>query len=205
MDAVSWNAIGNLLADHLFRPDEAEKAYSTAMRTDPEDSCAATNLVYLLLRKDGRAAEADAIYRAAIAALPSHGAGLLRTFYALAADNYGAAVAELQQVLDEGHEELFTVFRDDLLRILQFAADRGYGDKLLAWLKSSVLGARYWPLQVAFAAYLHGEERLMDVNPEVRSGARHLLAEMTQRPAIKPDEPPQLRTKKKQRGKRRPR
>ena len=199
-DTAPWNAIGNLLADHLFRPDEAEKAYSTAMRMNPENPCAAVNLVYLLLRKGERTADAESIYRGAIAALPSHGAGLLRTFYALAADNYGAAVAELEQVLTEGHEELFTVFRDDLLRILQFAADRGYGDKLLAWLESSVLGGRYWPLQVAFDAYLHGEERLRDVNPEVRSGARHLLAEMTQRPAIKLDEPPRSKPKEQRRG-----
>jgi hypothetical protein len=82
-------------------------------------------------------------------------------------------------VLEEGHAELFTVFHIGLLRILQFAAERGHGDKLLDWLKSSGFSDRYWPLYVAFDAYLHGEGRLMDVNPEVRSGARCLLAEMT--------------------------
>jgi Flp pilus assembly protein TadD len=182
-DAGPWISLGNLLADHLFHPDEAEKAYSTAMRIDPRNTLALANLAYLLLRQEGRRADAETSYQAAIAALPPHGAGLLRAFYALAVDNFGTATAELRSVLKESHAELFTVFRDDLLRILQFAAERGNGDKLLAWLKSSDFSDRYWPLRVAFEAYLHGEDRLMDVNPEVRSGARLLLAEMTRRPS----------------------
>ena len=182
-DVWSWINLGNLLADHLFRPDEAEKAYEMAMRIDPQESCTVANLAYLLLRQEGSKAVAETTYLAAIGALPPHGAGLLRAFHALAADNFGIATAELGPVLKEGHSELFTVFRDDLLRILQFAADRGNGDKLLAWLKSSDFSDRYWPLHVAFEAYLHGQDRLMDVNPEVRSGARRLLAEMTRRPS----------------------
>jgi len=198
-DVGAWISLGNLLADHLYRPAEAQEAYSTAMRLDPDNSIAIANLAYLLLREAERKGDAESIYQAAIARLPKPGAELLRAFHALASDNFGAAVAELQAVLEEGHGELFTVFRDDLLRILQFAADRQYGDKLLNLLKSSGLGDRYWPLQVAFDAYLHGEERLMDVNPEVRNGARRLLAEMTRRPERTPAELPQSKPKKKRR------
>jgi Flp pilus assembly protein TadD len=190
-DAGPWISLGNLLADHLFRPDEAEKAYDMAMRIDPQAPPSPVNLAYLLLRV-GRA-DAETAYQAAIAVIPPHGAGLLRAFHALAADNFGTATAELGSVLEEGHSELFTVFRVGLLRVLQFAADRGNGDKLLAWFKSSGFSDRYWPLQVAFEAYLHGEDRLMDVNPEVRSGARRLLAEMTRRPS----EGPQPESRKK--------
>jgi len=32
----------------------------------------------------------------------------------------------------------------------------------------------YWPLRVAFDAYLHGEAKLMDVNPEVRGAAKRI-------------------------------
>jgi tetratricopeptide (TPR) repeat protein len=195
----SWNSLGNLLADHLFRPDEAEKAYGAALRIDPQATFSHANLAYLLLRQEGRRADAEAPYRAAIAALPPHGAGLLRAFHALSADNFGTATAELRSVLKEGHPELFTNYRDDLLRTLQFAAERGHGDKLLAWLKSSDFSDRYWPLHVAFEAYLHGEERLMDVNPEVRSGARLLLAEMTQRPSGPPQAGPRKRPERKRR------
>jgi len=195
--ARPWNSLGNLLADHLFRFEEAEQAYRTAQKLEPQHPDPLYNLASLLLRRDGSGPEAETIYQKAIAAVPPHGAGLLRAFHALAADNFGTAIAELGSVLEEGHPELFIVFRIELLRVLQFAAERGNGDKLLAWFKSSGFSDRYWPLYVAFDAYLHGEDRLMDVNPEVRSGARRLLAEMTRRPS----EPPPLKPGKGPRSK----
>ena len=191
----AWIGLGNLLADHLFRSDDAEKAYRTAMGIEPQDTFALGNLAYLLLRRDR--ADAELCYQTAIVALPPHGAGLLRAFHALAADNFGTATSELKAVLEEGHPELFTVYRDDLLRVLQFAAERGNGDKLLTWLKSSDFSERYWPLHVAFEAYLYGEDRLKDVNPEVRTGARHLLAEMTRRPSESPQPEPGKKPRKK--------
>jgi tetratricopeptide (TPR) repeat protein len=198
-DALPWNGLGNLLADHLFRFEEAEKAYRNALRLDSQNIFALANLAYLLIRRDGCEPAAETAYQEAVA-LPPHGAGLLRAFHALAADNFGTATAELGPVLEEGHPELFTDFRDDLLRVLQFAAERGSGDKLLAWLKSSGFSDRYWPLYVAFDAYLHGEDRLMDVNPEVRSGARLLLAEMTHPPSEPPPPRPGKRPRKKSRS-----
>ncbi len=196
-DAWPWNNLGDLLADHLFRFDEAEQAYRTAQGLEPLGYAPLYNLANLLLRRDGSGPEAEKVYQKAITAVPPHGAGLLRAFHALAADNFGTAIAEFGSVLEEGHPELFTMFRIELLRALQFAAERGNGDKLLAWLKSSGFSDRYWPLYAAFDAYLHGEDRLMDVNPEVRNGARRLLAEMTRRPS----EPPPLEPGKRPRRK----
>ncbi len=57
---------------------------------------------------------------------------------------------------------------------LRLAAARGYGDKLLAWLDEQGYADHYWPLRVAFDAYLHGEAKLMDVNPEVRGAAKRI-------------------------------
>ena len=178
-DALTWNNLGNLLAGPRGRYGEAEAAYRRSIELEPETSAfPAANLAYLLLSADGREDEAEQFYRTAIRLLPPHGAGVLRAFYALAHDNFGAATSELGQVLEQGHEELLSVYRDDLLRVLVMAAARGYGDKLLDWFDSTRLGDRYWPLRAAFYAYLDGEARLMEVNPEVRSGARRLLTEM---------------------------
>jgi tetratricopeptide (TPR) repeat protein len=199
-DAGAWNNLGVLLADHLVRFDEAEMAYRTALRLEPQEPAPLYNLAFLLLRGNGSGADTETVYRKAVAAAPPHSAGLLRAFHALAADNFGTATAELGSVLEEGHPELFIVFRVGLLRVLQFAAERGIGEKLLAWLKSSGFSDRYWPLYVAFDAYLHGEGRLMDVNPEVRSGARRLLAEMTRRPSEPPPPEPGKRPRRKSRA-----
>jgi tetratricopeptide (TPR) repeat protein len=198
-NAWTWNNLGNLLADHFFRSDKAEEAYRTALILDPRSTFAVANLTYLLIRREGIGPAVETFYRDAIAALPPHGVGLLRAFHALAADNFGTAIEELRSALKEGHPDLFTVFRGDLLRNLQFAAERGHGDKLLAWLESSGLSERYRPLYVAFDAYLHGEDRLMDVNPEVRGGARYLLAEMTRRPS-EPAQPEPVKKPRKRRS-----
>ena len=196
-DVGSWNSLGNLLADHLFCFEEAEEVYRTALRLEPEEPAPLYNLANLLLRRNGSTSDAEAVYQKAVAAVPPHGAGLLRAFHALAEDNFGVATAELGAVLEEGHPELFVVFRIGLLRVLQFAAERGLGDKLLAWLKSSGLSDRYWPLYVALDAYLYGEGRLMDVNPEVRSGARYLLAEMTHPPSKTSSPTPEKKPRRK--------
>jgi Flp pilus assembly protein TadD/DNA-binding transcriptional ArsR family regulator len=198
-DAETWSDLGNLLADHLFRFEEAEKAYGKALEIDSKNTFALGNLAYLLLRRDGRGADSEMAYRVAVEAVPPPGVRLIRAFHALAADNYGIATAELGSVLKEGHPELFTVFRADLLRNMQFAAER-HGDKFLVWLKNSGFSDRYWPLYVAFDAYLHGEGRLMDVNPEVRGGARHLLAEMTRWPSGPPPLEPAKKPRRKSRG-----
>jgi Flp pilus assembly protein TadD len=176
--ASPWNGLGNLLAGPLSRPGEAEAAYRYAIELDPENFLPPENLAYLLLSVEGRQVEAEQLYQAAVGRLPLHGAGLLRAFHAIAHDNFGAAVIEFGQALDTAHPELFTQFRDDLLRVLTLAAEKGYADKFLEWFDSSSLGDRYWPLRVAFDAYVHGEARLIDVNPEVRSGAQVLLTEM---------------------------
>lgn len=65
-----------------------------------------------------------------------------------------------------------------MLRILKLAEQRGHGEKLLAWLDESGVGERYWPLRAAFEAYVYGEAKLRDVNPEVRAAASHIYASL---------------------------
>jgi hypothetical protein len=91
----------------------------------------------------------------------------------LALDNFGEATQTLAVALAENSAALFTTSHI-FLRVLRLAAARGYGDKLLAWLDEQGYADHYWPLRVAFDAYLHGEAKLMDVNPEVRGAAKRI-------------------------------
>ena len=75
-------------------------------------------------------------------------------------------------------DRLFSDYFDDLLRVLKLAEQRGHGGKLLAWFDESGVGERYWPLRAAFDAYLHGEAKLRDVNPEVRAAASRIYASL---------------------------
>ncbi|AUB80429.1 hypothetical protein [Candidatus Thiodictyon syntrophicum] len=68
----------------------------------------------------------------------------------------------------------FLIYRGRVLLFLRQTARRGHGDRLLRALTDLGIAGTHWPLQVAFDAYLHGEARLKDVNPEVRGAARRI-------------------------------
>jgi len=195
-DAAPWYNLGNLLQDHLRRYDEAEQAYRSAIELDNEYLFPRSNLAYLLLSQPARANEAETAYREAIDLLPEHGRLLLSTFRDLAGDNFGAAMKNLARILEENHSELFTVYQDDVLRILRLAKSRGYGERLLTFLRESGLGERHWPLYAAFDAYLQGEERLRDVNPEVRVAARRIFDWLNSTPSTPDKDAPATASKK---------
>lgn len=177
----AWNSLGNLLQDHLGRATEAIQAYQQSMELDPNNEAATANLAYLLLR-NGTPEAAEPYYQLALSKLPPHGAALLRAYAELAQNNFGAAVAAFQEALESNHPDLYTDYFDDILRVLRLAANKNYGDKLLNWLDESGFADRYWPLRAAFDAYLHGETKLRDVNPEVGSAARRIYQWLTGTP-----------------------
>ena len=176
--ARPWNGLANLLKDHLGRDEEAEQAYRCCLELDSDNIFATDNLAYLLLPLVERSEEGEVYFQQAMDKLPPHGAALLQAFYDFSKDNFGAAVISLNEALSSTHPEIFSNYYDDLLRVLWIADARGYGDKLLAWLDQQGLSERHWPLRATFDAYVHGEERLMDVNPEVRGAARHIYARL---------------------------
>lgn len=173
--AKPWNGLGSLLQDQAGRSHEAEAAYRRVMELDPKNVIAMANLAYLLLVQGERREEAESCYHEAMDNLPAPGSALLQAFHAIIHDNFGKGMELLNAVLAEEDQELFSSHQDDLLRLLRLTAQRGYGEKLIARLAGSGLADHYWPLAAAFDAYLHGEARLGDVNPEVRGAARRIL------------------------------
>ncbi|MBL8471597.1 MAG: hypothetical protein JNM98_07360, partial [Rhodocyclaceae bacterium] len=173
--------LGSLLQDCLQRPEEATQAYLECLKREPDDAFAHANLAYQSLASGVQ--EADRYLEAALAKLPAHGANLLHAFAALARDNFGAATAAFAEALESAHPELYSNYFHDILRLLRLAAARNYGEKLLAWFDLSGHADRNWPLRAAFDAYLHGEARLGDVNPEVGSAARRIFRALGPLPA----------------------
>jgi tetratricopeptide (TPR) repeat protein len=172
-DAWFWYSLGHLLQDHLARYEEAEEAYKYALALLPNQGIIRVNLCFLYYTQPERYEEAESLFETVVDRLPSFRAGLLRAFRALALDNFGGATQALAVVL-AGNQMALSVRHDSLLLVLRLAAARGYGDKLLAWLDEQGYADHYWPLRMAFDAYLHGEARLMDVNPEVRGAAKRI-------------------------------
>lgn len=192
-----WSKLGDLLEEHLGRTAEAIQAYRKCLELDPDDIGVVTKLAYLLLGS-GSGEEAEQFFQLALSKLPSHGAATLRAYAALTRDNFGEATDALQNGLENKGQELHSSNFDGVLRVLRLAATKNYGDKLLAWLDESGLADRYWPLRVAFDAYLHGEARLGDVNPEVGNAARCIyqsLANVPSPSANLPAASPPVKTK----------
>lgn len=171
-DAGLWNNLGVLLQDHLARYEEAEAAYQRALDLGKTLENPQLNLCFLYYAQPERYGEAEPLFKMVVDRLPSSGAGLLRAFRALALDNFGEATQALAVALAGNQMELLMNYGAP--RVLRLATARGYGDKLLAWLDEQGYSDQYWPLRMAFDAYLHGEAKLMDVNPEVRGAAKRI-------------------------------
>ncbi len=173
-DIRSWTSFGNLLYDHLGDKEQAEIAYKHEFDLSPDEIAPKVNLAYLLMSDPNRSSEAELYYEEAVKCLPVHGHSLLTAFRAFAHDNFGEAIKAFAIALETDHPELFTVFYPGLMRVLRIAKERDYGEKLLQFMDESGLGERYWPLYAAFTAYMFGEEKLRDVNPEVRRAAKRI-------------------------------
>jgi len=186
--------------DHLGRPHEAESAYRNAIELDANNPYSKENFAYFMLSQPERVEESETSYNEAITLLPEHGKQLLTAFRAISRDNFGEASESLTRALEEHHPELYTDYYDDLLRVLRLAKERGYGDRLLASLDESGLGDRHWPLYAAFDAYLHGEEKLRDVNPEVRGAAKRIFDWLIAKPSGQKTEGKALPSAIKKRG-----
>ena len=173
---LPWIQLGNLLLYHLDRSLEAEAAYLKALQFEPDDLGARSNLLALYLTQPDYQSKADAEFDDIVARHPQNGQGLLNAIRALVRDNFGEVKDALKKGLTNERPDLFVfaLYKGFLIMVLRLAAERGYGDKLLAWLDEQGYADRYWPLRAAFDAYLHGEGRLMDVNPEVRSAAKRI-------------------------------
>lgn len=174
-----WNNLGNLLYDHLDQRDEAERAYRRDLESSPNEIAPKFNLANILFSDPDRRTEAEPYYEEAIKSLPVHGYSLLTAFRAFCYDNFGEATKAFATAFETDHPEIFINFYPGLMRVLRIAKERGYGEKFLQFMDESGLGERYWPLYAAFTAYVFGEEKLRDVNPEVRRAAKRIYDWLT--------------------------
>ncbi|MFH0880037.1 MAG: tetratricopeptide repeat protein [Lentisphaerota bacterium] len=178
----SWNRLGRLLVDSLGREKDSETAFRQVLQIDAGNILAITKLSYLLLKQQNHKEEAEIYCQKAIEALPVPAVALLKAYRCFVNDDFGMGVKELMIFFATENKDIIVSFFDDLLRVLRLVASRGYGEKLLNWFNESGQGDRYWPLYAAFDAYLNGEEKLKDINPEVRSAASRIFSALTRVP-----------------------
>lgn len=69
-DAHPWNSLGNLLQDHLHRPEEAEMAYRKAIALNPKSEVPWNGLGNVLLQHLDRVPEAETAFRRSLEIKP---------------------------------------------------------------------------------------------------------------------------------------
>ncbi|WP_200381173.1 tetratricopeptide repeat protein [Thiococcus pfennigii] len=173
--APTWGTLGYLLLYFREQLDEAREAYLKARDLDPTDVTVVSNLLAIALLNDDAEPVADTDFNAIIGRHPASGANLLRALRGLVRNDLPAAADGFAAALSDPDGEALTLYQGFVLLLLREAARRGHGDALLAALRARGIGDTHWPLVAAYDAYLHGEARLADANPEVRIAARRIF------------------------------
>lgn len=104
-----------------------------------------------------------------------HGKALIRALLATQTGDRATAIGQITTIFAGDEDQIFETYRGFLLLLLREAARQHWGDLLLRMLDETGAGERHWPLRAGYEAYLYGEERLLDVNPEVRTAATKIL------------------------------
>jgi tetratricopeptide (TPR) repeat protein len=176
-----WHSLGRLLADHLGDPVRAREAFAKA-EAFGKNQLATEGRLWLELA-EGNLATARELREF----LNDVTAGdrpdletpaLIDGAIALLGGDVALAFARLRQALHRDGGVPPANF-DDFLRLLRLFAKHGAGEKLLDWLDETGLGDRVAPARAAFDAYLHGERKLLNVNPETRGVAERLYRWLT--------------------------
>ena len=168
---VDWEELGYLLFFLFDKRNEAIHAYEQALTFAPNNLAYRSNLLVLHLLDAKKSNAIDEEFEAVVVEHSASGAALLEALRAMARENFGEASSAFQRAIVANDPEIFETYRGYFVLFLRLATSRGYGDKLLCFFEDQGFSERYWPIYAALDAYVHGEERLMDVNPEVRGVA----------------------------------
>jgi tetratricopeptide (TPR) repeat protein len=183
-----WNNLGNLLADYLGRTDEAERAYSSALKCDPNEIAAQHNLVFLLRDIQGKLPEAaSAFAKIAESGELADSYALQRGLFAAYAENWGEAKQHFRVAFEQAGYILPAITADDWYRTCAVLLHLNLLPKFLALMDELDATRRMVPLAEALRAHEQGERGLLQNSPaEVRPVAEKIYDEIARRRANLP-------------------
>lgn len=155
--------------------DRSIRLYKRLLNIDPNDFIAKSNLAVLQYFNSQASLELQ-LDEELIQRHPPYGQALIRVLQAMRLGDRATAVSLLTSVFAGNEEQIFETYRGFLLLLFRESARQGWGDLLLRLLDETGASDRHWPLRAGYEAYLFGEERLLDVNPEVRTAAAKILS-----------------------------
>lgn len=202
-NADLWCNLGSLLLNCTGNSTEALNAYFNGLAVG-DDSLLHANCAYTLALYFGRMGEAQDHAQKALAAtkegLTIAGQHLLRALpcWIPSADKtLEHVLAHIDLALNSGDPNLWTIYADDLQRLLWYLVRNGHGEALLSRMEAEQYPIKYAPLYHAVAAAVEGEDHLLRINPETRVPAQRLFNGLSRLLKLYPPEADRNRSKSK--------
>lgn len=145
--------------------------HRSARDIQDEELVIRSNLLIISLASDVLSNDLQYVYDEVIDQHSLTGKSLIDAIMELSKDNFGQSFGHFRGALQLNSFELYETYKGFLIFYLRLVESAGYGDRLLNSLLESGLADKYWPVYTALDAYFNGEEKLLDVNPEVRGAA----------------------------------
>jgi tetratricopeptide (TPR) repeat protein len=171
-----WVARGVGLFLYFDRPEEAAHAFEQALKFNPGEMQIRRELLVMHLVAQGTSQAIDDEFDAVVADLPPYGTALLEALRAMARENFGEASEAFHAALLAEDQEIFGTFAGAFVAFMRLVVAKGYGNKLIRYLEEQGADDRFWTILGALDAFTNGEERLSDLNPEVRGAAAKIFA-----------------------------
>lgn len=190
-DTEALHASGFFAAYILEEFDRALNIYRRLLEINPKDDIAKINQV-ILLSLINRTQSLD-LDQGLLQKHPESARALIKALHAISRDDLGAALSFIPSIFDDDTQQIFESYKGFVLVLFREAHRNGWGDLLIRILDETGASEKNWPLRVGYEAYMYGTERLLDVNPEVRSAASKIQS-LLAAPDIyeKETEPPRI-------------
>lgn len=174
-DREALNASAYFVAYILEDFERALKLYRRLHDLDPIDYVADSNIAFLEMMtgtRDPRTPLPDSL----VSRHSAGGQAIFGTVQALRSGDRSSALAHIAKIFADENEQVFELYKGFILVLFRKAKYEGWADLLLRILDETGAADKNWPLRAGYDAYVHGAERLLDVNPEVRASAQKILS-----------------------------
>lgn len=103
------------------------------------------------------------------------GKALIRALDAMIRKDRVAALSHIPHIFSEDADPIFERYKGFILLLFREAHRLGWAELLMSILDETGASEKNWPLRAAYDAYVYSEDRLLDINPEVRAAASKIL------------------------------
>ncbi len=174
-DTTALHASGYFAAYILEDFKKASTIYQKLIKIKPDDINALSNEIVIRAFIDTKSEKAQ-IDEEIINKHPAGGQALIRALDAASKGDHISALTFVAKIFANDKEHIFEEYKGFVLLLFRNAFRNGWSEMLVRILDEMGASEKNWPLLAGYDAYVHGANRLLDVNPEVRSTASKILS-----------------------------